>query len=946
LLDQGAGLLGHRESFRSRVLSTECTCHIPLILLTFKCVCRAVAPAQFACTVDVIVTTPTGTSATGSADQFTYTNAAAPSVTGLGTTSGSTGGGTTVNISGSGFTAATAVNFGSVAAESFTVNSDTSITAVAPSQAAGVVDVTVTTYSGTSTTSSADQYTYTAAAAPSVTGLAGSSGSVSGGTQVTILGSGFSGASAVNFGGNAARDYTVLSDNAILATAPSGTAGTVDITVTTPTGTSSTSSADQFTYTAAAAPTVTSLGTTSGSTGGGTAVLVNGSGFTTATGVSFGGVAANFWVISDTQIQAFAPTQAAGSVDVTVTGDGGTSALTSSDQYTYTAAAAPDVTGLGTNSGTTAGGTSVTISGSGFTGAGGVYFGDVAATSFTVNSDTSITAIAPSQAAGVVDVTVDTPTGGSCTSSADQFTYSNAAAPSVTGLSLTSGSSGGGTVVTISGSGFTGATEVAFGNVAASFEVESDGTIVATAPPQAAGTVDVMVTTPSGTSAISSADKFTYTAAAAPSVLGLSVNSGSSAGGTLVTVLGSGFTGASAVNFGSNAAESFEVVSDTALLAYAPAGTAGTVDITVTTPSGTSTTSSADQFTYTAAATPTVTGLSTTSGTTGGGTTVVVSGSGFTDATEVTFGGVPADSVIVNSDTQLTVLAPPDAAGTVDVQVTTPAGTSATSSADQYTYVAAAAPSVIGVSPNAGPEVGGNVVTIMGGGFTGASQVYFGSVAATDFTVNNDGSIFATAPTEAAGIVDITVTTPSGTSTTGSADKYTYYGPAVTLVSPTSGPTSGGNNVTIGGSGFSGATAVYFGSTAATSFTINNDGSITAVAPAESAGTVNITVTTPNGTSAISSADQYSYVAPPVVSSVSPNSGPTSGGTQVTIWGSGFTGATAVWFGSVEVTTFTIRNDGEIVVYSPAEAAGTVNIVVDTPYGASMTSSADQYTYS
>jgi hypothetical protein len=237
-------------------------------------------------------------------------------------------------------------------------------------------------------------------------------------------------------------------------------------------------------------------------------------------------------------------------------------------------------------------------------------------------------------------------------------------------------------------------------------------------------------------------------------------------------------------------------------------------------------------------------------------------------------------------------------------------------------------------------------VTILGSGFTGASQVWFGSVAATDFTVNNDGSIFAAAPAEAEGIVDITVTTPSGTSATGSADKYTYYGPAVSAISPNSGPTSGGNSVTIGGSGFTGATAVYFGSTAATSFTIHNDGYITAVAPAESAGTVNITVTTPNGTSAISSADQYSYVAPPAVTGVSPNSGSTAGGTQVTIWGSAFTGATAVWFGSVEVTTFTILNDGEIVVYSPAEGAGTVNIVVWTPYGASMTSSADEYTYS
>ncbi len=907
----------------------------------------AVAPAQYAGTVDITVTTPTGTSATSSADPFTVSNAAAPSVTGLGTTSGSTGGGTSVTIDGSGFTAATAVNFGGLPAESFTVNSDSSITATAPPQAAGTVDVTVTTYSGTSTTSSADQYTYTAAAAPSVTGIAGSSGDVNGGTQVTVLGSGFTGASAVNFGGNAAWDYTVLSDNAILATAPAGTTGTVDITVTTPTGTSSTSSADQFTYTSAMAPTVSSLGTTSGSTGGGTAVTINGSGFTNAASVSFGGVpAASFWVISDTEIGAIAPPQDAGTYDVSVTNAGGTSALSSSDRYTYTAAAAPTVTSLGTSSGTTAGGTSVTINGSGFTGAGGVYFGGVVATSFTVNSDSSITAIAPSQAAGTVDVTVATPTGTSATSSADQFTYSNAAAPSVTGLSLTSGSTGGGTVVTIDGSGFTGATGVNFGSVAASFEVESDGTIVATAPPQASGTIDVTVTTPSGTSATSEADQFTYTAAAAPTVTGIADSSGSVSGGTQVTVLGSGFTGASAVNFGGTDASDFTVLSDNAILVTAPAGTAGTVDITVTTPSGTSSTSSADQFTYTAAATPTVTGLSTTSGSTGGGTAVIVTGTGFTNATEVTFGGVPADTVVVNSDIQLTVLAPPDTAGTVDVQVTTAAGTSATSSADQYTYAAAAAPSVTQVSLATGPTAGGNPVTIDGSGFTGATSVLFGNVAATNFVVNSDGSIFAWAPAAAAGTVDITVTTPSGTSTTTSADHYTFVAPPVVSgVSPNSGPTTGGTSVTISGSGFTGATSVMFGSVAATSFTVNSDGSITAVAPAGTQGTVNITVTTAYGTSTITSADQYTYEAIPVVTGVSPSSGPTSGGTAVTISGSGFTGATEVWFGSVAASSFTVNSDGSITAYSPAEEMGMVNIRVETPDGTSAINGYDLFTY-
>jgi hypothetical protein len=732
----------------------------------------ATSPPQATGTVDITVTTYTGTSAVSSSDHFTYTAASAPTVTSLGTSSGSTGGGTSVTITGTNFTGATAVSFGSVAA-SFTVNSSTSITAIAPSQAAGTVDVTVTTYAGTSSTSSADHFTYNAASAPSVTAITPTSGSVVGGTSVTITGSGFSGASAVNFGTTAALAFSVISDNAIVAIAPDGSAGTVDITVTTPSGTSSTSSADQFTWTAVSTPTITSLGTTSGSTAGGTSVIITGTNFTNASGVSFGGVAASFWVVSDTQIVATAPASIAGVVDITVSVPDATSALSSSDQFTYTAASAPAVTSLGTSSGSTAGGTSVTITGSSFTGTTGVFFGSVAATSFTVNSSTSITAISPSQAVGTVDVTVLTPTGTSAVGSGDQFTYSAASAPSVTSLSLTSGSTAGGIIVTINGSGFTGTTQVSFGTVAASFSVLSDTVITATVPAQAAGTIDVTVTTPSGTSSTSSADHFTYTAASAPAVTAITPSSGSTTGGTLVTVLGSGFTAATTVSFGSVAADYFLVLSDNALLVAAPAGTAGTVDITVTTPSGTSSTSSADHFTYSAASTPSVTSLNVTSGSTGGGTAIIITGSGFTGATSVTFGGVLAATVIVNSDTQITVLTPSQVAGVVDVVVTTAAGSSATSSADQYTYTAASAPAVTSVTPSSGPTGGGTVVIINGTDFWGALQVMFGSIAATTFWINPDGSITAIAPA-GTGTVDITVTTPSGTSATSSSDQFTY----------------------------------------------------------------------------------------------------------------------------------------------------------------------------
>src|SRR5207302_184174 len=107
------------------------------------------------------------------------------------------------------------------------------------------VDVTVTTVGGTSATSPADQFTYVAA--PTVSGISPASGSLAGGTSVTITGSGFAGATAVSFGNVPATSFTVVSDTQISATAPAQGAGAVDVTVTTVGGTSATTTADEFT---------------------------------------------------------------------------------------------------------------------------------------------------------------------------------------------------------------------------------------------------------------------------------------------------------------------------------------------------------------------------------------------------------------------------------------------------------------------------------------------------------------------------------------------------------------------------------------------------------------------------------------------------------------------------------------------------------------------------
>ncbi|WP_183085193.1 putative Ig domain-containing protein [Trinickia fusca] len=350
-----------------------------------------------------------------------------------------------------------------------------------------------------------------------------------------------------------------------------------------------------------------------------------------------------------------------------------------------------------------------------------------------------------------------------------------------------------------------------------------------------------------------------------PTLSSVSPSSSSASGGISVTLSGAALTGATAVQFGSVNAPAFTVNSDSSITATAPAGTANTtVDITVTTPGGTSAVGASDKFTYNAP--PTVTAVSPSGGSAAGGTSVTLSGANFTGVTAVKFGGGNAASFTVNSATSITATAPAGS-GTVDVTVTTSGGgTSATSGADQFTYVPA--PAVSSVSPSSGPVAGGTSVTISGTNFTGATAVKFGSTNASSFTVNSATSITATAPA-GSGAVDVTVTTPGGTSATSGADQFTYVpAPAVSSVSPSSGPAAGGTSVTIGGTNFTGATAVKFGGTNASSFTVNSATSITATAPAGS-GTVDVTVTTSNGTSVTSGADQFTYVQPPVAGAAS-----------------------------------------------------------------------------
>jgi hypothetical protein len=299
----------------------------------------------------------------------------------------------------------------------------------------------------------------------------------------------------------------------------------------------------------------------------GTVVTLNGSGFTGTTSVTFNGISASFSFVTDSKLKAIVPAGAT-TGPIQVIAPAGTGISSSN----FVVTAPPSITSFTPTSGPA--GTSVTITGSNFTGTTGVSFAGVAA-SFTLNSDTKITATVPAGAqSGVIQVTNSAGTG----TSSSNFVVT--VPPTITSFTPTSGPVG--TSVTITGSGFTGASAVTFAGAAASFTVNSSTQITATVP-TGATTGPIQVKSSGGTG--SSSSNFVVTVP--PSITSFTPKSGPV--GTVVTLRGSGFTGTTSVTFNGVSA-AFNFIKDSRLTAVVPSG-ATTGPIRVTNPGGTATSS-------------------------------------------------------------------------------------------------------------------------------------------------------------------------------------------------------------------------------------------------------------------------------------------------------------------------------------------------------------------
>ncbi len=423
-----------------------------------------------------MITVSNNVSTATSALPFIVTTGA-PQIVSFSPTSGPVG--TVVTITGAFFTGTTSVMFNGTNAI-FTVDNAAQITATVPSGATtGQIKVTTPTGSALSTSS----FTVTAAGSPTISSFSPVSGPV--GSQVVITGSNFTSASAVKFNGTTAA-FTVNSSTQITTTVPSG-AATGTITVTTSAGTAT--SAINFTVTSST-PTITSFSPTSGPIG--TQVLISGNNFTGATAVRFGSTnQPAFTVNSDIQVVTSVPSGATtGKISI----DTPTGTATSQADFTVSAAGAPIITSFSPQSGSP--GSTVTLTGSNFTGTTLVQFNGVSA-GFTVNSATQITTTVPNgSTTGLISVTNASGLG----TSPGSFVVTNPT-PGVTSFTPTSGPTG--TSVTITGNNFTNATDVLFnGASATSYTVVNITQITATVPTTATtGPIGVVNANGTGTSA-------------------------------------------------------------------------------------------------------------------------------------------------------------------------------------------------------------------------------------------------------------------------------------------------------------------------------------------------------------------------------------------------------------------------------------------------------------
>jgi IPT/TIG domain/Putative Ig domain len=339
---------------------------------------------------------------------------------------------------------------------------------------------------------------------------------------------------------------------------------------------------------------------------------------------------------------------------------------------------------------------------------------------------------------------------------------------------------------------------------------------------------------------------------------------------------------------------------------------------------------------------PSIGSISPKVGPTSGGTVVTINGSNFASGAAVRFGSINSPKVQFLSSSVLKATAPPHAAeGVEGITVTNPDGQTAGLPVS-YTYHVP--PSLLSVSPTNGPSTGGATVVVTGTSFRAGATVQFGGIAATSVIFDNNTQLRAAAPPHALGVVDVVVINPDGLTATLPA-AYAYR-PKMTItgVSPNIGPTAGGTSVTVDGSNFIAGAGVTLGGSPAASVTFVSSTQLVFKTPAHTGGRVDLTVKNPSGDFA-TFPQAFTFSPGPIIYSVSPDSGVSTGGTTVALTGANLKTVSQVRFGATPGIIVSTA-PSVVTVTTPALAGGNgnVDIVVTNPNGTFTVSGGFHYT--
>lgn len=398
---------------------------------------------------------------------------------------------------------------------------------------------------------------------------------------------------------------------------------------------------------------------------------------------------------------------------------------------------------------------------------------------------------------------------------------------------------------------------------------------------------------------------------------------GATAGGTAVLLEGTGFlrgvagSGTQAkplttLRIGGNQVQDFQIIDDETIEFRTPPGAVGAASVSMQNTNGNFVCNNC--FTYFEELS--VTGFTPREGPLAGGNELTLTGTGFTNDTQVNFGAFSSPRVTFVSATELKVIAPRSSvAGPVDLVVYNKNGVSNQRRA--YTYQPRLV--VNAVSPVAGPITGATTVTLTGSGFTGATAVTFGANAGTALTVVSDTQLTVVTPAAASGAVDVTVTTPAGTWVVKRG--FSYFDPAGGFAAFALAPRllRTADSVTLTGQALDqGALAVTIGGVVATvGARTFSTAEVTVPARGASPRVADVVVT---GTSTVTLTGGATWRV--ALTELSPSTGPAAGGTAATLTAANVPPAIELTVGTFAATGVTVNSETSVALTTPAGSGG------------------------